>query len=138
LKINNPVQNEICKILSISKKIAVFGLSRHENRTSRRIADFLVSKNYEVVGINPVKPIISEIPVFARLDEVPFKIDIVNVFRRSEDIPHLIPDILLINPKVLWLQLGIRNDEAVQAVIEKGIIVIQDKCILIEHNACFR
>lgn len=128
---------DICEILEKSKNIAVVGISSNPNRTSRIIADFLVRKGYKVVGVNPGKPKIDGMDVYANIRDIPFSIDIVNVFRKPEDIPQVIPDVLAVNPKVLWLQLGIRNDEAVEPVIKKGIETIQDRCIKIEHGMCF-
>ena len=128
---------DICKILEESKTIAVVGISSNPNRTSRMIADFLIRKGYNVVGVNPGKPKIEGIEVFANLKDIPFEIDIIDVFRKPEDIPQIIPDVLAVNPKVLWLQLGIRNDNAVEPVVEKGIKTVQDRCIKIEHGMCF-
>lgn len=128
---------DACKILKEAKKIAVVGLSKDPSKTSRRIAEFLIEKGYEVVGVNPTASAeIDGIKVYKNIKDIPHDIDIVDVFRRSEDIPEIIPDVLEKNPKVLWLQLGIRNDEAVQPVIEKGITTIQNKCILVEYNYC--
>ena len=101
------------------------------------MADFLVRMGYNVVGVNPGKPKIEGIEVFANLKDIPFEIDIVDVFRKPEDIPQIIPDVLAVNPKVLWLQLGIRNDEAVEQVVKNGIQTVQDRCIKIEHRMCF-
>ncbi len=126
-----------CEILKGAKTIAVVGISSNPNRTSRMIADYLITTGYNVVGVNPGKPKIEGIEVYAKLTDIPFQIDIVDVFRKSEDIPQLIDDVLAISPKVLWLQLGIKNDEAVKPCIDKGIITIQDKCIKIEHSICF-
>ncbi|NOG98715.1 MAG: CoA-binding protein [Ignavibacteriae bacterium] len=133
----NPSDEEICEILKTAKTIAVVGLSSNKDRTSRQVAEFLVSKNYKVVGVNPAAPIIDGIPVYKSLSEIPFKIDIVDVFRRSEFIPDLIPEIQKVKPKVLWLQLGIRNDKAVSQLNDKNIIVIQDACVAIQHNYCW-
>lgn len=127
---------DICDILKKSKTIAVVGISSNPSRTSRMIADYLVDEEYTVVGVNPGKPKIEGMEIYAKLQDIPFKIDIVNVFRRSEDIPQIIPDVLAVNPKVLWLQLGIENNDAVQPCIEQGITVIQNKCIKIEHSYC--
>ncbi len=127
---------DICDILKKSKTIAVVGISSNPTRTSRMIASYLQLAGYNVVGVNPGKPKIDGIDVYAKLTDIPFKIDIVDVFRKPEDIPQIIPDVLASNPKVLWLQLGIWNDEAVQPCIEKGITTIQDKCIKIEHSMC--
>jgi len=127
---------DVCKILNETKTIAVVGISSNPSRTSRDIASYLQMNDYKVVGVNPGKPKIEGMEVFASLKDIPFEIDIVDVFRRSEDIPQLIPDVLAVKPKVLWLQLGIRNDEAVQPVIETGITAVQDTCIKIAHMYC--
>lgn len=126
----------ICDILKKTKTIVVLGISSNPNRTSRMIASYLQHEGYNVIGVNPGKPKIDGIEVYARLTDIPFEIDMVNVFRRSEDIAQIIPDVLASNPKILWLQLGIWNDEAVQPCIDKGIVTIQDKCIKIEHSMC--
>ena len=127
---------EICRILSEAKTIAVVGLSDNPDRTSRQIAELLVSKGYKVVGVNPMIKRAGEIDVYPNLAAVPFDVDIVDVFRRSETIPEIIDDVLLKNPKALWLQQGIRNDAAVKPIIEKGIYTIQDKCIAVYYNLC--
>ena len=127
---------DICKILNETKTIAVVGISSNPSRTSRVIADYLQANGYNVVGVNPGKPKIEGMDVYAKLTDIPFEIDIVDVFRKPEDIPQVIPDVLEKNPKVLWLQLGIRNDDAVKPAIDKGIVTIQDKCIKIEHGGC--
>ncbi len=129
---------EICNILKTSKTIAVVGISRRPFSTSRNIADYLVSLGYDVVGVNPNQSFTDAdgIKVYNNLSEIPSDIDIVNVFRRSEDIPELIPDILQKKPKTVWLQQGIRNDEAVKPLEDNGIFVIQDKCISVYSNYC--
>lgn len=129
----------ICDILSSSKTIAVVGISRSTNKTSRSIAEFLVEKGYHVVGVNPFfdeADSTDGIKVYRNLNDIPFDVDIVDVFRRSEDIPELIPDVLKKQPKTLWLQQDIRNDEAVKPVIESGINTIQDKCIAVFYSIC--
>ena len=132
------MSKNLCDLLKTSKTIAIVGISRFPHRVSREIADYLVKNGYEVVGVNPNRSFVEAdgIVVYNSLKEIPFHIDIVNVFRKPEDIPEIIDDVLDINPKSLWLQLGIRNDDAVQVVVEKGIEVVQDLCIKIEHNIC--
>jgi len=125
-----------CEILNKSKTIAVYGLSHNAYKTSREIADYLKDNGYEVVGVNPAISKAGDFDVYPSLKDVPFKIDIVDVFRRSEYIPELIDDVLEVKPKVLWLQLGIRNDAAVQPVKDAGIITIQDTCIAVTHSLC--
>lgn len=128
----------LCELLKSAKTIAVVGISSKPNRTSRNIASYLFYCGFEVFGVNPNKNFIDAdgIKVYNNLEEIPHHIDIVNVFRKSEDIPDLIEDVLKIKPKVLWLQLGIRNDSAVKVVKEKEIIVIQDSCIMVQHRNC--
>ncbi len=128
---------DYCQILKDAKTIAVVGISHNPARTSREIADFLVRKGYKVVGVNPGIKKAGDIEVYPNLQSIPFELDIVDVFRRSETIGELIPDVLAKKPKVLWLQLGIRNDEAVKPAVEQGITVIQDRCILVTHKECF-
>ncbi|MCX7876233.1 MAG: CoA-binding protein [Melioribacteraceae bacterium] len=125
-----------CEILITSKTIAVVGLSDNPLRTSYEIAHMMLRNGYNVVGVNPLIQKSGEIVVYPNLTSVPFKIDIVNVFRRSEFIPEIIDDVLKVNPKALWLQQGIRNDEAVKPVIEKGIVTFQDMCIAVYYNLC--
>jgi len=123
---------EIKNILLQSKTIAVVGLSSNPEKASRKIAEFLVGKGFSVVGVNPAIDKTKNINVYPSLSKIPFPIDIVDVFIKSEDIPSIIPDLLKIKPSVLWLQLGIRNNEAVAEVQKKGIFTIQNKCIKIE------
>lgn len=127
-----------CEILKNSKTIAIVGISSKPYRISREVTSYLVHHGYEVVGVNPNKSFTEAdgIPVYNSLLEIPFKIDIVNVFRKSEDIPFLIDDIMAVNPKCLWIQLGIRNDSAVKPVIDNNIIVVQDSCIKVDHSFC--
>jgi len=129
-------KTEICSLLKTSKTVAVVGISSDTGKISRKIADFLVSKNYKVAGVNPAAPVIPGIPVYKSLCEIPFEIDIVNVFRKSESIGEIMPDVLKVNPKCLWLQLDIINDSAMALAFEKGISIVQDKCILVYYNQC--
>lgn len=132
------MKTDKCELLKKSKNIAIIGLSSNPSRISRDIGRYLVNAGYNVVGVNPNKTFkdADGIVVYNNLAEVPFKIDIVNVFRRSEDIPYLIDDIIKVNPLSLWLQLGIRNDAALKPIIENNILVVQDSCIKVDHSYC--
>ncbi len=134
--INNPAREEICEILKEAGSIAVVGFSSYHSKVSRTIADYLMNKGYKVVGINPNFSGQSDIPVYSTLSDVPFQIDIVDVFMKSELIMKIIPEVLKIKPKVLWLQLGIKNNSAAKAASEEGITVIQDQCIAVNHRNC--
>lgn len=128
--------SEICNILKEAKTIAVVGISSNPTRTSRMIADYLHSEGYKVAGVHPAISNAGEIPVYPTLQDVPFQIDIVNVFRKSESIPELVDDVLGVKPKCLWLQLGIMNDGVMDKIKDNGIIGVQDKCIMVEHRSC--
>ena len=130
------LMNSICQILKEAKNIAVVGLSDKLYRDSYRIALFLRDNGYKVIGVNPSLKNVEDIVVYKSLVDIPIKIDIVDVFRRSETIPDLVQDVLIIKPKTLWLQLGITNDKALMPVLNAGIEVIQDKCIMIEYLNC--
>ncbi len=127
----------ICEILKESKTIAVIGISDKPGRASRRIALSMRDKGYNVVGVHPVLKNVENISVYKSITEIPVDIDIVDVFIRSEIIFDIIPEVLAKRPKVLWLQMGIQNDEAVKPIIEAGIDVIQDKCIAVEYRTCY-
>lgn len=127
---------QICALLHSAKTIAVIGLSDNPGRTSFQISEVMASRGYKVVGVNPMIKKAGAFDVYPNLKDVPFEIDIVNVFRRSETIPEIIEEVLSVNPKALWLQQGVRNDEAVKPVIEKGIQTFQDKCIAVYYNLC--
>ena len=125
-----------CEILKEAKTIAVVGISNKPGRDSGIIALFLKDRGFNVIGVNPVQKDFEGIKIYQKLTDIEQDLDIVDVFRNSNSIPDLIPDVLIKKPKVLWLQLGIRNDEAVKPAEAEGIQVIQDKCIAIEYNFC--
>ena len=126
----------ICEILKDAKHICVVGISDKPGRDSGRIALMLKQEGYHVTGVHPNLREFAGIKVYPSLQEVPGDIDIVDVFMNSKRIPEIIDDVLAVKPKTLWLQLGIRNDEAVAPVEEAGITTIQDHCIAIEYRFC--
>lgn len=126
----------ICDLLKASKHICVVGISDKPGRDSGRIALMLKYEGYHVTGVHPVIREFAGIKVYPSLHDVPGDIDIVDVFMNAKRIPEIIDDVLAVKPKALWLQLGIRNDEAVAPVQEAGIITIQDHCIAIEYRFC--
>jgi predicted CoA-binding protein len=127
---------EICELLKSAKHICVVGISDKPGRDSGRIALMLKKEGYHVTGIHATLTEIGGIKVYPSLMDVPGDIDIVDVFMNSTRIPQIIDDVIAVNPKTLWLQLGIRNDEAVAPVVNSGINVIQDRCIAIEYRFC--
>ncbi len=127
-------REELYNLLKKSKNIAVVGISSKPFKISRMIAEYLVDKGFNVAGVNPAFTEAGSIKVYPSLKDVPFEIDIINVFRRPETIGEIIPDVLGVKPGALWLQLGIKNDEAVAPVIEANIMTVQDECIKIVYD----
>jgi predicted CoA-binding protein len=128
--------NNVCEILKSAKTIAVVGISDKPERDSYEIARYLQKVNYNVVGVNPFIKNVNDMVVYPGLTDIPFKVDIVNVFRRSDKIIELVDDVIKIKPKVFWLQLGINNDDAVEKIAGAGIEVIRNLCIKVEHRYC--
>ncbi|MBJ3778297.1 CoA-binding protein [Acuticoccus mangrovi] len=126
------------EILSSVRTIAMVGASANTTRPSSFVLRYLTEKGFTVFPINPghAGGTIGGRPVFARLADVPEPIDMVDVFRASDAVPGVIEEALALDPlpKVIWLQLGIRNDEAAARAEAKGITVIQNRCPKIEYG----
>nr|ADN16669.1 CoA-binding domain protein [Gloeothece verrucosa PCC 7822] len=125
--------NESIKsILKLAKTIALVGYSDQPTRPSYQIGQFLREKGYVVY---PVNPTISEIDgqrCYSSLSEIPKAIDLVNVFRRGEYLPEIVEECIKLKIKIIWLQLGIFNEQAQQKAIDAGIQVIVNRCIRTE------
>ena len=132
----NPSDNEIKRLLEGSRNVAVVGLSERPYRTSHAIARFLQGSRYRIFPVNPNldAPVLGEKP-YAALSEVPEPVDIVDVFRRSELTLPVARDAVAAGAKVLWLQLGVVNEEAARYAEEHGLTVVMDRCIMVDHDA---
>lgn len=130
---------DLRRTLQGAKTIAVLGANPKRDRPAYYVPDYLRSRGHKVLPVNPAhagKELFGE-RVHACLADLGEPVDIVNVFRRSEDVPAHLSDILAMTPrpKAVWLQLGIRNDEVVAALAAAGIDVVQDRCLLIDHRS---
>ena len=129
-------------ILQTYHHVAIVGISADQYRPSHFVAIYLKAEGYHIVLVNPRyagQTILGQ-PVYASLTEAKQageQIEIVDVFRRPEDVPPVAEEAVKIGAKVLWLQLGIRNDEAARAAQEVGLTVVQDRCMKIEHARFF-
>ncbi|NUN08522.1 MAG: CoA-binding protein [Ignavibacteriaceae bacterium] len=121
-------------ILRSTKTIAVVGISDKPDRDSGRIAVFLRDRGYDVVGVHPILKEVFGIPVYKSLKDIPHSIDLVDVFMGSQKVGSITSDLLVIKPRFVWYQLGIRNDEEASKLEEDGIQVIQDHCIAVEYR----
>ena len=122
----------IASILAETKRIAVLGIKTEaqRDRPAFYVPEYMAEAGYEIVPVPVYYPDVSEIlgePVYRTLAEIPEPVDMVNVFRRAQDIPPHLPDILAAHPKVVWIQTGIRNDAVAEALARAGIKVVQDR-----------
>ncbi|WP_068616708.1 CoA-binding protein [Paenibacillus tuaregi] len=129
----NPSRQEIKQILESAGNIAIVGLSDKTDRTSYMIGQALQLRGYRIIPVNPTvtEDILGE-KTYASLKDIPEPVDIVNVFRRSEYTPEVAKEAVEIGAKVLWLQLGVYNEEAYQMASDHGLTVIMDRCIKVE------
>lgn len=123
-------------VLSRPRTIAVVGFSRNPDRPSHSVARFLQRQGHRVIPVNPGLAGQTHLgeATYAGLADVPDPIDVVDVFRRSEDVPPVVEAALALDPlpRVIWMQLGIRNPEAAAAARAKGLTVVEDRCPAIE------
>ena len=121
------------RILAESRTIAVVGLSQNWHRPSNFAAKYLKLHGYRIVPVNPAYDEVLGEKCYASLAEIPFAVDVVDCFRRTEDIPPLAAAAIAIGAKVLWLQLGVIHLDAAQRARDAGLDVVMDRCIKIEH-----
>jgi predicted CoA-binding protein len=136
-------QKEIQEILEKYKVIAVVGLSKEPSKPSHKVAVYMKKKGYRII---PVNPFISEVlgeKSYKTLLEIPREtqktIEVVNIFRRPEDVPPIVEQAVKLKktygrPYVVWMQLGIVNEIAAETARKAGLIVIMDSCIMVEHR----
>src|SRR5205807_9506467 len=124
----------ITKLLKNYKTMAVVGLSSNPMRPSHGVTEYMQGAGYRIIPVNPNETEVLGEKSYARLEDVPGKIDIVNVFRRAEEVPPVVESAIRIGAKAVWMQLGIANEEAAERARAAGLTVIQDACILVEHR----
>ena len=128
----------ISKILGTTQTVAIVGASSNNARPSYFVTSYLIIKGYEVFPINPGQAgnTLLERPVYASLEDVPKAIDLVDIFRAPAAVPPIVDKILELpnKPKVVWMQLGVRNDEAAQRLEAAGIQVVMNRCPKIEYG----
>ena len=126
-------REEIQTLLENVNTVAVLGLSPKENRDSHRVAKYLQTKGYKIIPVRPGQEEILGEPVYKSLDDLEGPVDLVDVFRRSEQVPEHLAEFLRVKPKAVWLQLGIRSEEVAKALTEAGIDVVMDRCMKVDH-----
>jgi predicted CoA-binding protein len=129
-----PSADPIFDILTKYKTIAVVGLSSNPMRPSHGVTEYMQSSGYHIIPVNPNEREVLGEPSYARLEDVPQKIEIVDVFRRPEDVPPVVDAAIIVGAKVIWMQSGIANESAAETARAAGLTVIMDACILVEHK----
>ncbi len=131
---SNPTEIEIRDILENSKTIAVVGLSDKPERDSYKVAKYLKDQGYKIIPVNPAKTEILGEKSYSNLSSIPFRVDIVDIFRNIEAVPAIVDEAIQIKAKVVWMQLGLAHNESACKAGNAGLVVVQSKCLKIEHT----
>lgn len=134
----NANTQEIKKIFENTKTIAIAGLSPNEEKASNKVAKYLKNAGFKIVPIYPKEDIILGEKVYRNLSEIPFKIDMVDIFRKPDAIEKIVDEAINRGDiDTIWTQLGLVNNSAAKKAKEQGLKVVQNKCTKIEHNNIF-
>lgn len=131
---SNPSLEEICRMLRSIHTIAIVGLSTNPERPSFRVAQAMQKHGYRIVPVSPLAPEILGEPAYADLESIPFKVDMVDVFRAPEHVPAIAKSCIALGIPRLWLQDGVIHDEAAQKAQAAGIMVVMDRCMWRDYS----
>jgi hypothetical protein len=126
------------RMLATAQNIAVVGLSPKESRPSNMVARYLIEAGYTVIPVNPGQDEILGLACYPTLGAIPFPVDIVDIFRRSEDVPPIVAEAIAIGARAVWMQEGIIHPEAARAASAAGLVVVMDRCLKTDHFALTR
>jgi predicted CoA-binding protein len=129
--------NTLRRILRENKTIAVVGLSADWYRPSFFAAKYMQEHGYRIVPVNPKYPEILGEKCYRSLRDIPGKVDLVDVFRKTQDVMPIAEDAIAIGARVLWQQLGVRNEDAAAKARQAGLDTVMDRCVKIEHGRLF-
>jgi predicted CoA-binding protein len=121
-------------LLRIAKNIAVVGLSSRRSRPSYGVSEYMQSRGYRIIPVNPNETEILGEKAYPSLDDVPEPVDIVDIFRRPEGVPEVVDAAIRIGAKGVWMQEGVIHEQAAQKARDAGLEVVMDKCILKEYR----
>ena len=125
--------DEIKDILKM-KKVAVIGMSKYNEKAAHFVPKYLLENGYEITPVNPTTEEILDKKCYADVTHIPYEVDIVDIFRPSDDVLSVINGVVKKKPKVMWLQEGIHNDHAEDLARNAGIDVVYNRCMLAEHQ----
>ncbi len=133
-----PSDQQIKELLQKARTIAVVGLSSSRLRASYGVAQYMQSAGYRIIPVNPNEQQVLGEKAYARLEDVPEKVDVVDVFRRSEFVPEIVDAAIRIGARAIWMQEGVADEAAAQRARAAGLFVVMDTCILKEHRRLLR
>jgi len=122
------------KILNQYRIVAIIGVSPNPERPSYRVASYLMEHGYKVIPVNPNAQEILGKTSYPDLSSIPEKIEVVDIFRKSEEVVPIVEEAIKIGVKVVWMQEGVINEEAAVKARDAGLLVVMDKCMLKEHQ----
>ncbi len=128
-------RRQFADVLQKARVIAVLGISPKPDRDSYRVARYLQNAGYRILPVRPAQTEILGEKVYPGLGDITVPVDIVDAFRSSDQIMMHVPEVIRLNPKVFWMQLGIENAEAAKLLTDAGIDVVMNRCIKIEHGS---
>ena len=134
----DPAADPITDLLKRARTIAVVGLSSKRHRPSYGVAEYMQSAGYRIIPVNPNEREVLGEKCYSRLEDVSEKVDIVDIFRRSEAVPAVIEGAIRIGARAVWMQEGVIHSEAAERARRAGLTVVMDLCILKEHAKRFR
>jgi predicted CoA-binding protein len=130
-------EDVIRSILERYRTLAIVGLSSKPSRPSYGVAAYLKTHGYHVIPVNPNEVTVLGERAYARLEDIPERIEVVVIFRRSEYVPGIVDEAIRLGARVIWMQEGVAHEEAASRARQAGLLVIQDRCMLKEHARRF-
>jgi predicted CoA-binding protein len=124
----------MAELLRQARVIAVVGLSSKKWRPSYGVSEYMQRAGYRIIPVNPNEESVLGEKAYRNLEEIPEKVDIVNIFRRSECVPEIVEQAIRIGAKGVWMQEGVVHEEAAERARQAGLVVVMDRCILKEHR----
>jgi predicted CoA-binding protein len=136
--VGRAADDPISEILRTSKTIAVVGLSTRRHRPSYGVAEYLKGAGYKIVPVNPECEEVLGEKCYARLEDIPERVDIVDIFRRAKFVPEIVESAIAIGARCVWMQEGVIHAEAAERARQAGLLAVMDRCILKDHVRQFR
>ena len=135
-----PGDQAVCELLATSKVIAVVGLSSKRFRPSFGVSQYMQAVGYRIIPVNPNEENVLGEKAFASLEAIPrdVRVDIVDIFRRSEEVSAVVEGAMRIGARAVWMQEGVVNEEAAARARATGLLVVMDRCILKDHRRLMR